>query len=173
MGACLGASLVSVGRFAASQSLMPPLSVTARYPWRIRAAATFELASSFGSESYTTISRSRGKGPADAPWPIRIAPGSFTVLCSYGYLSRASMRTGGAPLSRRCFSSSLLIRGTGTAVSCDRAVRALSTSAQGGSAEWNDTKGRRNNNITELVRSCSSISGVSRRVEDEVLAAVL
>jgi len=37
--------------FQVTRLAMPPLSVTARYPWRINSAATSELASSCGSES--------------------------------------------------------------------------------------------------------------------------
>jgi hypothetical protein len=50
------------------------------------------------------------------PWPMRSDPGSLTVLCSYGYFRRASTRIGGEALSRRSLSSSLVMRGTGTAV---------------------------------------------------------
>src|SRR5215510_11933377 len=73
------------------------------------------------------MSRSRGRSACFVPLGSRIAPGSFTVLCSYGYLSRASTRIGGVPLSRRCLSSSLVIRRTGTRLYCDRAPRTVST----------------------------------------------
>src|ERR1051325_8304513 len=73
------------------------------------------------------ISRSRGSEAVAAAPLTRIAPGSLTVLCSKGYLSRASITTTAAPLSRRCFNSSLEIRGTGTTAYCDRAVRGVST----------------------------------------------
>src|SRR5262249_56084846 len=76
-GACLGASFVSVGRFAASHSTIPPLSALARYPCLMRSAATFELAISLGSESYTTISRSLGKEGSGLSPLNRRAPGSF------------------------------------------------------------------------------------------------
>src|SRR5262245_12708887 len=85
------------------------------------------------------MSRSRGRSACAVPLGNRIAPGSLTVLCSYGYLSRASTSTGGVPLSRRCFSSSLVIRRTGTRLYCDRAPRTVSTtgdaSARRGASE--------------------------------------
>src|SRR4029453_5306068 len=90
-------------------------------------AATCELASSFGSESYTTTSRSRGRAGPGASLVQRTAPGRRTVLCSYGYLRRASTRTGAASLSRRAFRSSLEIRGTATGRYSLRAVVGLST----------------------------------------------
>src|SRR5688572_25779477 len=60
------------------------------------------------------MSRSRGSdGIASVPLNLT-APGSRTVLCSYGYFSRASMTIGAAALSSCLFRSSLEMRGTGT-----------------------------------------------------------
>src|SRR5947207_354510 len=60
------------------------------------------------------MSRSAGSARAASSSVSRMAPGSFTVLCSYGYLRRASISTGTLALSSRCFRSSLEIRGTDT-----------------------------------------------------------
>src|SRR5712691_12905652 len=49
---------------------------------------------------------------------MRIAPGSFVVLCSNGYFSRTSSNTGraaGSTCSSLVFRSSRVMRGTGTA----------------------------------------------------------
>ena len=90
-----------------------------------------------------TISRSRGSAGAGESRVYRIAPGSLTVLCSYGYLRRASTRTGDAPLSSRCFNSSLEIRGTDTEPYCRRRAPEVSTCQRHGgvypAARWKGT----------------------------------
>ena len=45
-----------------------------------------------------------------------MAPGSFTVLCSYAYFRRTSRIVGLSPRSRRSFNCSLVMRSTGTAL---------------------------------------------------------
>src|SRR5258706_16056686 len=77
-----------------------------------------------------------------------MAPGSLTVLCSYGYLRRASIKTGIEPLSSRCLRSSLVMRGTATdviVVARLRAVNKRRRSVGGGAVERQHT--RRGNSL--------------------------
>ena len=108
------------------------------------------------------MSRSRGNDAvAIASGSTRCAPGSVTVLCSYGYFKRTSMMTGCdkvSALSSLAFSSSREMRGTD--------MRKTFYRRGGGEPEENRGAG-----VAVASRGGRSVSVLSRRRERRAVRA--